>query len=158
RAMSGSKCNYRLAAKMRFAVFTNPARFFGCMRPFAPTARIAESAMDWNATTAAVIPCHNEAARIGRFVAGVRQFLDRVIVVDDRSTDGTGANARRSGAAVVRLPKNSGKGAALRRGWQAARDQGFSRVLMLDGDGQHAPEDLPRLIDCARRTGAALVI
>jgi len=107
---------------------------------------------------AAVIPCFNEAAAIAPLVAAVRQFLPSVRVVDDGSTDDTGNLAYRAGAVVVRHPHNLGKGAALRTGLLLAWKQGFEWALTLDGDGQHAPEDLPHLLQRAGQTGAALVI
>ena len=114
--------------------------------------------MDWNRTCIAVIPCFNEAASIGRVVMAVRKYLPHVTVVDDGSADVTAANAQSAGAGVLRLPKNSGKGAALRHGWQHAHKLGFQWVLMLDGDGQHDADEIPRFLACAERTGAALVV
>ena len=106
----------------------------------------------------AVIPCFNEAASIRDVVLAVRKQLPAVIVVDDGSTDETAAFAHEAGAEVVRHATNRGKGAALRVGIQHARDRGFGWVLALDGDGQHAPEDIPKFFNCADATGAALVI
>jgi glycosyltransferase involved in cell wall biosynthesis len=106
----------------------------------------------------AVIPCLNEAASIAPLVAAVRRQLPAVLVVDDGSTDATAQLAERAGAAVLRHARNLGKGAALRTGLARARAQGFEWVVMLDGDGQHAPEDLPALWRCAEQTGAKLVI
>ncbi len=113
--------------------------------------------MDWARECAAVIPCFNEAARIAEVVQGARRFLQKVIVVDDGSTDATAERAAAAGAEVLRQASNHGKGAALRAGWQAARDRGFAWALTMDGDGQHTPEDIPALFTCAERTGAALV-
>ena len=114
--------------------------------------------MYWNRVCAAVIPCFDEAAYIRRVVTEVQRRLSHVIVVDDGSTDTTAENAKSAGADVVRLPKNSGKGAALRHGWQRAHARGFLWVLMFDGDGQHAADDLPKFFDCAGKTGAPLVV
>lgn len=97
----------------------------------------------------AVIPCHNEAASIASVVHGIRSFVPWVLVVDDGSTDGTGLIARQAGARLLSQDRRSGKGAALRCGWKATRQAGFEWVLMLDGDGQHAPEDAPRLLAAA---------
>jgi glycosyltransferase involved in cell wall biosynthesis len=113
---------------------------------------------DWPRHCAAVISCFNEAERIPPVVMGMRRHLPQVIIVDDGSTDDTAEIAKNCGATVVRLPKNGGKGAALRTGWRRAGELGFAWVLMLDGDGQHAPEDAPKFLDCANRTGARLVI
>ena len=107
---------------------------------------------------AAVIPCFNEAASIADLVSRVRRQLPHVVVVDDGSADGTGLLAAAAGAVVVRHERNCGKGAALSAGLARALADGFSWAVTLDGDGQHAPEDLPVLFGCAERTGAALVI
>ena len=114
--------------------------------------------MDWSQRCAAVIPCFNEAAAIAAIVRGVRSHLLTVLVVDDGSTDGTAARAREAGAEVVRHAANRGKGAALRVGFQHLRDRGVAWALMLDGDGQHAPADLPNFFRCAEATSAALVV
>ncbi len=113
--------------------------------------------MDWARQCVAVIPCFNEAGRIVEVVHGVQRYLPTVLVVDDGSTDATAERALAAGAEVLRQPANHGKGAALRAGWQAAREHGFAWALTLDGDGQHAPEEIPAFFDCAERTGAALV-
>jgi len=114
--------------------------------------------MDWKCQCAAVIPCFNEAADIREVVAGVKKILPNVIVVDDGSTDATSELAKISGAKVLSLKKNSGKGAALRAGWKFARELDFNWILMLDGDGQHAADDIPKFFDGAEKTKAALVI
>lgn len=114
--------------------------------------------MDWRANCAAVIPCLNEAANIGRLVEGVRAHLATIMVIDDGSVDGTGREAEQAGARVRRHEITHGKGAALQTGWQWAREQGLSWALCLDGDGQHSPGDIPLFFECAQRTSAALVI
>jgi glycosyltransferase involved in cell wall biosynthesis len=105
-----------------------------------------------------VIPCLNEAASIGPLVQAVRRHIPTVFVVDDGSSDATGAAGREAGAEVLRHESPRGKGAALRTGWQRARDKGFGWALALDGDGQHSPEDIPAFFECAARTLAALVV
>ena len=105
-----------------------------------------------------MIPCFNEAGHIAAVVAGVQRYLPNVIVVDDGSTDGTADKAKAAGAEVVRFTKNSGKGSALRAGWQRAKERGFDWVLMLDGDGQHAPEGIPKFFASAGESNAALVV
>lgn len=111
---------------------------------------------DATATTparlAVVIPAYQEAATIGAVVARVRAALPDapLLVVDDGSTDGTAALAAAAGAEVVAMPGNQGKGAALRRGMAEALARGAAFVATLDGDGQHRPEDLPRLLALAR--------
>jgi glycosyltransferase involved in cell wall biosynthesis len=105
-----------------------------------------------------VVPCFNEAATIGRVVGELRAFLPKVIIVDDGSTDATAVIATQAGAEVVRLSKNQGKGVALKTGLAAAIDAGAQWAVMLDGDGQHKPMDIPALLARARSTGAPLVV
>jgi glycosyltransferase involved in cell wall biosynthesis len=101
----------------------------------------------------AVIPAYQCAVTIGEVVAGVLRHLARVVVVDDGSTDRTGEVAAGAGATVIRNPRNQGKGHALRRGFTAVLDrrapgepEAVEAVAMLDGDGQHDPDDLPVLL------------
>jgi hypothetical protein len=107
--------------------------------------------------TIVVIPVHDEAEAIARVVAGARRHAP-VIVVDDGSGDGSAAEARRAGAEVIRHAARRGKAAALRTGFAAARARGASAVVTLDGDGQHDPDDIPRLLDALRRAPDCLVV
>jgi glycosyltransferase involved in cell wall biosynthesis len=91
----------------------------------------------------AVIPAYQCAATIGSVVAGVLRHLAEVVVVDDGSDDATGEIAAAAGAVVERLPQNCGKGVALLRGIEVALERSPEAVLLLDGDGQHDPEDIP---------------
>lgn len=106
---------------------------------------------------AAVIPCFNEAGTIGGVVKATLLEVKTVWVVNDGSSDGTGAEAEKAGARVIRHDVNLGKGAALRDGLTAARAAGFQYAVILDGDGQHDPAEIPKLI-AAARAGADLVI
>jgi glycosyltransferase involved in cell wall biosynthesis len=114
--------------------------------------------MDWSSQCAVVIPCFNEGRTIETVVQEVRQILPAVIVVDDGSRDATVQRAERAGARVVRHPANQGKGTALGSGLRRARELGFAWAVIMDGDGQHAPSDVPLLLQRAATTGAALVI
>lgn len=114
--------------------------------------------MNWPEQCAVVIPCRNEAAALGALVREVRAQWPYVIVVDDGSTDDTGEVARGAGAEVVAHSSALGKGAALQTGWRRARERGFDFALCLDGDGQHAPGDMGKFMECAARTGASLVV
>jgi glycosyltransferase involved in cell wall biosynthesis len=79
-------------------------------------------------------------------VSAVGRHLERIVVVDDGSRDGTGSAAAAEGAEVVRLPENLGKGLALRTGIAAALASQTAAVVLLDADGQHDPDDLPALL------------
>ncbi len=107
---------------------------------------------------AAVIPCLDEAPRISEVVRQVRRHVNLVIVVDDGSRDDTANLAANAGASVIRRPFNGGKGSAARLGWDLARKLGFQWVLCMDGDGQHAADDIPALFECARLSNAMLVV
>jgi glycosyltransferase involved in cell wall biosynthesis len=114
--------------------------------------------VDWTHHCVAVIPCFNEAPHIETIIARVRGHLPNIIVVDDGSTDGTGRRAKAAGAEVIRQNRNRGKGCALREGWRRARQMGFTWALTMDGDGQHAADDIPKFFARAEKTGAALVV
>jgi glycosyltransferase involved in cell wall biosynthesis len=113
---------------------------------------------DWKQQCAAVIPCFNEARKIGAVVRSVCAHVPTVFVVDDGSTDSTAMEASAAGAIVLSRSANGGKGAALRTGWRTARERGFTWALSLDGDGQHAAADIPSFFARAERTGAPLII
>jgi len=93
-----------------------------------------------------VIPAYNEAATIRDVASRAIQQCKHVIVVDDGSTDGTAEALVGLPLALLRNPTNRGKAASLWRGFQQALAAGASGVVTLDGDGQHAPEDIPRLL------------
>jgi glycosyltransferase involved in cell wall biosynthesis len=106
----------------------------------------------------ALIPAFDEADAIGAVVAGAAALVNRIIVIDDGSSDGTGDRAREAGATIVRLDRRGGKGRALREGLARAFEGDFTHVLFMDGDGQHRPEDIRALTRVACDTGADLVI
>ena len=97
------------------------------------------------AQVSVVIPAYNEEGGIGSVVAEMkaRQPWREVLVVDDGSSDQTAARAQEAGARVVRHPYNKGNGAAVKTGIREARGD---VVLLMDGDGQHAPEEAERLV------------
>ena len=98
----------------------------------------------------AVVPAYQAQATVGDVVRGLKGRISRIWVVDDGSSDGTGAVAERAGADVVRLAVNGGKGTAVRAGLARALDSEATHVAFVDADGQHDPADLPRLLQAAR--------
>ena len=109
-------------------------------------------------TVCALIPAFNEAATIAEVVTGVRPHVQAVVVVDDGSADETAARAEAAGARVIRHAENRGKGHAVRSGLAQILALDFSHVLLMDGDGQHRPEDVPKMLEAARTSEADLVV
>ncbi len=106
----------------------------------------------------AVVPAYNEELAIGSVVLETKKHADEVIVVDDGSVDRTAEIAGLAGAVVIRLDQNTGKANALMKGFELARQNGFVAGVMLDGDGQHDPNDLPLIISPVLNGEADLVI
>jgi glycosyltransferase involved in cell wall biosynthesis len=106
----------------------------------------------------AVIPAYNEERFIGSVVLAARKYVDTVLVVDDGSEDQTSEIARAAGAVVVRHETNRGKGAALDSGFEKARELRPQAVVVLDGDGQHKPEDIPRMVEPVLAEQADMVV
>lgn len=92
-----------------------------------------------------IIPARNESASIANLVTELRKLdgITEVIVVDDGSSDDTGARATAAGARVIRHPVSRGNGAAIKTGARAATGE---VLVMMDADGQHRAEDVPRLL------------
>ncbi|HQN31239.1 MAG TPA: glycosyltransferase family 2 protein [Methanothrix soehngenii] len=93
----------------------------------------------------ALLPAYNEEVSIGSVVLRTRQYADRVVVIDDGSRDRTAEVAAMAGAEVLRHTKNQGKGAALKTGFGSVN--GESVIVTIDTDGQHNPDDTPRLVE-----------
>jgi len=106
----------------------------------------------------AVLPAYNEELVIGSVILRTRQYVDRVIVVDDGSSDRTAEVARLAGADVVSLEHNTGKAYALLLGLRRALETGCSVAVMLDADGQHNPNEIQRVAGLVSIGKADLVI
>ena len=97
-----------------------------------------------------VVPAYNEEDIIGDIIQRITDTLTKteysfeVIVIDDGSTDETWVQAEEAGANVIRHPYNIGLGAAIKTGIRNAQGE---IILILDADGQHSPEDIPRLLE-----------
>jgi glycosyltransferase involved in cell wall biosynthesis len=109
---------------------------------------------------AVVIPAYQAAATLADIVTRTVRAVPAatVFVVDDGSTDGSAARGRERGAQVLVHVRNRGKGAALATGIDAALAQGAQVIVTLDADGQHAPEDIPRLLAPVAAGQADLVL
>ena len=95
-----------------------------------------------------LLPAYHEEAVIGIVVSNIRELYpnsdeSEILVVDDGSRDGTASAAEAAGARVVRHPYNKGNGAAIKTGIRSARGD---VIVMMDSDGQHNPQDIPRLL------------
>lgn len=105
----------------------------------------------------AAIPAYNEERYIGTVVLKARRHAGEVIVFDDGSSDGTSEVARLAGATVLRQDANQGKGSAIRSVLAELRGRLPDVLVFLDGDGQHDPDEIPRLVDSVIG-GADLVV
>ena len=108
--------------------------------------------------TVAVIPCYNEEVAIGSVVLKAKEQVEKVLVVDDGSTDATAEIARAAGANIISHEKNKGKGAAIKTALEYVGGNGFDTLVLLDGDAQHDPNQIPLLLKPFQRDNADIVI
>lgn len=118
-----------------------------------------------------IIPTYNNAGTLEKVIRGVQQFTDNIIVVNDGSTDETGAilarlsESEKPGAThspspitLITLSENSGKGYALRQAFKKATEKGYRYAITLDSDGQHFPEDIPNFIGMISANPDAMIV
>jgi glycosyltransferase involved in cell wall biosynthesis len=110
-----------------------------------------------NPKVVVAMPAYNEETYIGTMVLKARKYADRVIVVDDGSTDGTAEISGLAGASIIRHPENKGKGAAIQSILDEVKKDIPDVLILLDADSQHNPDEIPRLIK-AVLDGCDLVI
>ncbi len=108
--------------------------------------------------SAIVIPAFNEATTIRDIASRCLKQCELVIIVDDGSTDTTSDEVKTLPVELLRHEENQGKGATLWMGMQRAMELGAEQVISLDGDGQHQPEDIPRLLETAKEQPGKIVI
>jgi glycosyltransferase involved in cell wall biosynthesis len=96
----------------------------------------------------AVVPAYNESGTVGRVIDALRENAPAfdVLVIDDGSTDSTSGDAARAGARVVRHPYNLGIGGAVQSGFKFALENGYDYMIQVDGDGQHDPCEIAKLV------------
>lgn len=106
----------------------------------------------------AAIPAYNEEIAIGSVILRTKKYVDKVIVIDDGSTDATSIVAKMAGADVIHHDKNLGKGAALKCAFRRAKQLEADIFVCLDADGQHNPDEIPRLLEAIKTGDADMVI
>ncbi len=105
-----------------------------------------------------VVPVHNEAQRLGEVVASLKRKNYDVVVIDDGSTDASAQIAKENGAYVLHNEVRTGKGMTLKKGFEYALSHGYEGVLMLDGDGQHAVDDVDKFLNLAYKDKKCIIL
>lgn len=107
-----------------------------------------------------IIPAFNEQDAIQGVVREIRSVVPSapILVIDDCSIDGTKSFAKAAGADVLALPYHLGLGGCVQAGYKLAFELGYDYVIRVDGDGQHDPADIPRILETLRKTGCQMVI
>ncbi|CAG7644067.1 glycosyltransferase family 2 protein [Paenibacillus allorhizosphaerae] len=108
-----------------------------------------------------VVPAFNEQNNILKVIGDIRESIPDfdILVVNDCSLDGTSANARKAdGVKVVDLPYNLGIGGAVQTGFKYAYANQYDYMVQIDGDGQHIPREVDKLLDAMSRSGCDMVI
>lgn len=107
-----------------------------------------------------IIPAYNEAEGIRRVIADIRDAIPYadILVVNDGSSDNTGALAKQEGALVANLSCNLGIGGAVQTGYRYAAARGYNFAAQMDGDGQHNPADFARMLEAARMMNTDMVV
>lgn len=107
-----------------------------------------------------VIPAYNEGESVKKVILGVMRYLADadILLVNDGSTDLTSERARSSGVLVLDLPFNLGIGGAVQAGYKYAHEKGYSIAIQVDGDGQHDPKEIPKLLEVLESKKVDMVI
>ena len=110
----------------------------------------------------AALPVYNEATSVDEVLDEVTRYCDHVLVVDDRSTDGTSERlaervAARDDILLVEHPENQGYGAALFTAFEYASENNFDIIVTIDCDGQHEPQRIQQFVTQAENTGADII-
>lgn len=107
-----------------------------------------------------IIPAYNEAKSIKKVILSVKEEVPHadIVVINDGSADDTSQVARGFGVTVVDLPYNMGIGAAMQTGYKYAERRGYDIAVQVDGDGQHPPDQITRIISPVMEGKADIVI
>ncbi len=107
-----------------------------------------------------LIPAFNEEGAIAGVIREVHSAKPGtpVLVLDDCSGDATIQQAKEAGASVLAFPHHLGLGGCVQAGYRLAYEQGYDYVIRVDGDGQHDPRDIPRILETLQREGCEMVI
>lgn len=111
-----------------------------------------------------IIPCYNEEASLPMVLDGLHNtklpagYAMSIVVINDCSKDGTAKAAQQHGVTVLDLPMNLGIGGAVQTGLKFAARNNFDLAIQLDGDGQHPPVEIVKLLGAFENTGADVVI
>lgn len=105
-----------------------------------------------------VLPVYNEAKAIKDLIAEIKKYVSDIVVIDDGSTDDTLKIVRDCSVVLLSNQKNIGKGASLSKGFEYALKNKFDGVITMDGDGQHAPCDIPRFLDLSKSLSCHVIV
>ena len=106
----------------------------------------------------AVIPALNEEKTISKVIKGMKKYVDEIILVDDASIDETSIIAQKEGAIVISHKKNRGYDKSIDDGFALAAKRGAMIILTFDGDGQHPPSEIQKLVDAIKKGEEDLII
>ena len=107
-----------------------------------------------------IIPAYNEERSIGKVIEDVKAHFPQadILVVNDGSTDQTSGRAKKGSVAVLDLPYNLGIGGAMQAGYKYAFEKEYDVAIQVDGDGQHAPKEIHKLVENLLQNGNDLTL
>jgi len=108
--------------------------------------------------TCVIIPAYNIEKTLPKVIKDAQKYIKEVIVVDDGSSDTTFIKAKEAGTKVLKHKENEGKGKALRTGLEDALERNFEQIILMDGDGQHDPNEIPRFLKAAQEPQADIIV
>ena len=112
-----------------------------------------------NSKICVIIPTYNNANTLIDVIHGVQKYSDNIIIVNDGSTDSTSELLNTvSCLKIISFPLNKGKGAAIKEGMAEALSHGFEYVMTIDSDGQHYPDDIPKMFNALNKNPDSLII